>query len=160
MPSLQSSRKDFFASGGRSREFVHPLIGPGMGRTKPSRRRGFWAARLALPESLYRAGRFIVFSKTLKAVLWGLLARPSSTWRLRSFRRRSCSGMPTGHASEHAPQREEACGRSLASSFPLGGGVRAGPVGRERGRPGGVTAGLAVDGADVQTGPAADAVEG
>src|SRR5919107_837457 len=131
MPSLQSSRKDFFASGGRAREFVHPLIGPGMGRTKPSRRRGFWAARLALPESLYRAGRFIVFSKTLNAALWGLLARPSSTWRLRSFRRRSCSGMPTGHASEHAPQREGGGGGSRPSSSPLGGGFRPAPLGRK-----------------------------
>src|SRR5918994_933354 len=82
MPSLQSSRKDFFASGGRAREVVHPLIGPGVGRT---------------------------FS---------------------------------------------------APSFPLEGGFYDGAVGPEMGGAVGVTAGLAVDGADVQAGPAADAVEG
>ena len=41
--------------------------------------------------------------------------RPSCTWRLRSLRSRSWSGMPTGHASQQAPHRLEAWGRSLAS---------------------------------------------
>src|SRR5918911_4858668 len=113
MPSFHLSRKDFSASGGRSREFVQLLIGPGIGLTEPSRSNGLCAARPALPEILYNAGLLIVFSKTLNATLCDLPANPLSTWRLRSFRRRSCSGIPTGQASEQAPQREEACGRSF-----------------------------------------------
>src|SRR3954468_16309655 len=96
IPSFQSSRKDFFARGGRSREFVQALMGPGTGLTEPSRKRGFCARRPALVEILYRTGLFIVFSKPLKAISCALPARPFSTCRWRSLSSRSCSGIPTG----------------------------------------------------------------
>src|SRR5215203_7469317 len=131
MPSFQISRKDFSASGGSSLEFVHALKGPGKDRTESSRTRGFWATRPTLPEILKRAGLLIVFSNPLKASVSPLLLTPSSTWRLRSLSRRSCSGMPTGHASQHAPHSDEAWGRSLASLVPFSRGVMTAPIGPE-----------------------------
>ena len=67
--------------------------------------------------------------------------------------------MPTGHASQHAPHRLEAWGRSFASLVALEQGRYDGPDRARVRRAVGVAAGLAVDRADVQAGAAADAVK-
>src|SRR5918997_6623253 len=131
MPSFHSSRKDLSANCGRSREFVHAPKGPGMGPMVSLLARGFWPRRPALPEILYRVGFFIVFPKPLNTSVSALSLTPSSTWRLRSLSRSSCRGIPTGHASQHAPHSEEAKGRSLASLVPFSRGVMTAPIGPE-----------------------------
>ena len=71
MPFLQSSRKDFFASGGRLREPVQPLIGPGMGRRSCRRIATVsspWTSASSGNRRKYRPSRFR-FGLTVMALL-------------------------------------------------------------------------------------------
>src|SRR4028119_1671726 len=127
----------------------------------------------------------MVFSNPLKASLSPLPLTPSCTWRLRSLRSRSCSGIATGHAPPHAPHRHGAAAEPqerVVQRYPHGARLPARPAqgrgerqvlgllrpfeerGDDRtywsgvGRAVGVAAGLAVDGTDVEAGAAPDAV--
>src|SRR5699024_8613365 len=106
--------KDVSDGAGKFRVFVQPFIGPGPFSIFSSFDHGFIAVLAIAALILYAVGVDAHFAKPFINAFSGFgVSFSSSALISRCGINCSWSGIFTGHASVHAPQREEAYGSSL-----------------------------------------------
>ena len=131
IPSFHSSRKDFSASGGRSRVLVQALSGPGSGLTEPSRTAGFCATPAGLRAGLVEGGTFHGLLEALEHQALRPAREPLLDLAVPELEEEVVQRYADGTGLPARAAREEAWGRSFASSLPFRSGVMTAPIGPE-----------------------------